>query len=281
MARFILTLRCHDRAGIVLAAAKGIVDAGGNIVESDQFSDPPTGLFCMRIGFDSPHDLETVRREVERGLAQFSPDLSIRPESSHRRVLVMVSRVDHCLVDLLYRWNIGELSVDVPVIVSNHTDCATVAERYGIPFSHLLVDRATRDDAEARLLGLVERHGIDFIVLARYMQLLSPALCETLAGRIINIHHSFLPGFSGAKPYRQAYERGVKLIGATAHYVTPDLDEGPIIAQDVVEVTHAQSVERLVALGRDVERTVLARAVRLQAEDRVFLAGRRTIVFST
>jgi formyltetrahydrofolate deformylase len=281
MRRFILTLRCVDRAGIVLACAKGIFDAGGNIVESDQFSDPPTGLFCMRISFDSPRDVDEVRHSIEGQLAPFEATVGIRPEAQRRRVLVMVSKVDHCLVDLLYRWNIGELSVDIPAIVSNHTDCSPVAERYAIPYFHVPVARDTKDAAEAQLLELVEQYGIDFIVLARYMQVLSPATCEALLGRAINIHHSFLPGFSGARPYHQAYERGVKLIGATAHYVTPELDDGPIIGQDVVDVTHAQTSDDLVAMGRDIERTVLSRAVRLQAEDRVFLAGQRTIVFSS
>lgn len=280
MQRFILTLRCSDRAGIVLAAAKGIVDAEGNIVESDQFSDPPTGLFCMRISFDSPLSLDEVRGAVDLHLAQFKPLLGVRPESQRRRVLVMVSKIDHCLVDLLYRWNIDELSVDIPLIVSNHSDCAPVAERYGIPFAHLPVTPTSKSVAEASLMELVEQYRIDFIVLARYMQVLSPAFCATLPGNIINIHHSFLPGFKGAKPYHQAYERGVKLIGATAHYVTVALDEGPIIEQGVIRVTHAQSARDLVAIGRDIERTVLARAVRLQAEDRVVLAGDRTIVFS-
>jgi formyltetrahydrofolate deformylase len=279
MQRFILTLRCDDRAGIVLAAAQGIFHAGGNIVESDQFSDPPTGQFCMRISFDSPQPIEMVERTVELELASFHPSLGIRSEARRRRVLVMVSKVDHCLVDLLYRWNIGELAVDIPAVVSNHTGCAPVAERYAIPYFHIPVTPATKDAAEVQLMDLVEQHGIDFIVLARYMQVLSPTTCQALAGRAINIHHSFLPGFSGAKPYHQAYERGVKLIGATAHYVTPDLDDGPIIAQDVVDVTHAQTTDDLVAMGRDIERTVLSRAVRLQAEDRVFLAGQRTIVF--
>ena len=278
--RFVLTLTCADQAGIVLAAAKGIVNADGNIVESDQYSDPPTGLFCMRIGFDSPRGLDEVRRAVGTELDRFTPLLGVRPESQRRRVLVMVSRVDHCLVDLLYRWNIGELPVDIPVIVSNHPDCAPVADRYAIPFVHIPVSPDTKDVAETELLKLVDQHGIDFIVLARYMQVLTPGLCDTLSGRVVNIHHSFLPGFSGAKPYHQAYDRGVKLIGATAHYVTKDLDEGPIIGQDVIDVTHAHSPEDLVAMGRDIERTVLARAVRLQAEDRVFLAGKRAIVFS-
>jgi formyltetrahydrofolate deformylase len=280
MHRFILTLRCSDRAGIVLAAAKGIVEAAGNIVESDQFSDPLTGLFCMRISFDSPRNLDEVRGTIDPYLTQFEPMLSIRPESQRRRVLVMVSKIDHCLVDLLYRWNIDELPVDIPLIVSNHPDCAPIAERYGIPYVHLLVTPSSRSVAEASLRELVDQNGIDFIVLARYMQVLSPEFCATLPGNIINIHHSFLPGFKGAKPYHQAYERGVKLIGATAHYVTDALDEGPIIEQGVIRVTHAQSASDLVAMGRDIERTVLARAVRLQAEDRVVLAGNRAIVFS-
>jgi len=279
MPRFILTLRCPDRAGIVLAAAKSIGDVEGNIVESDQFSDPPTGLFCMRISFDSPRDIEEVSGSLASHLEVFAPLLSIRLESRRRRALVMVSKLDHCLVDLMYRWNIDELAVDIPVIVSNHLDCAPIAERYATPFVHIPVTSTTKVEAEVKLKDLVAQHNIDFIVLARYMQVLSPEFFETMPGNIINIHHSFLPGFKGAKPYHQAYERGVKLIGATAHYVTADLDEGPIIEQSVNRVTHAQSASDLVAIGRDIERTVLARAVRLQAEDRVMLAGNRTIVF--
>jgi formyltetrahydrofolate deformylase len=281
MQRFILTLRCSDRAGIVLAAAQGIVQAEGNIVESDQFSDPPTGLFCMRICFDSPRSLDEVRRFLDSHLAQFTPLISIRPESQRRRALLMVSKIDHCLVDLLYRWNIDELSVEIPLVVSNHVDCAPIVERYDIPFVHLPVTATSKAAAETSLKELVEQYRIDFIVLARYMQVLSPAFCEAMPGNIINIHHSFLPGFKGAKPYHRAYERGVKVIGATAHYATGDLDEGPIIEQGVIQVTHAQSASDLVAIGRDIERTVLARAVRLQAEDRVVLAGDRTTVFSS
>lgn len=280
MQRYILTLICPDRPGIVLATSQGIVDVGGNIFESDQFSDPPTGVFCMRIGFDSPKDLGEVRTLLGDRLSAFGPHLTIRSESERRRALVMVSKTDHCLADLLYRWNIGELSLDIPLIVSNHPDCAELAERYGVPFVHIPVVADTRALAERALLDLVEEHSIDFIVLARYMQILSPEFCEAMNAKIINIHHSFLPGFEGAEPYRQAYERGVKLIGATAHYVTADLDKGPIIEQDVTRVTHAKSAKDLVAIGRDVERTVLARAVQLQAEDRTFLAGDRVIIFS-
>ena len=195
-------------------------------------------------------------------------------------MLLMVSKFDHCLVDLLYRWGLGELPVDIPLIVSNHPDLAPVAKRYGIPFVHVPVTRDTKPEAEAELLRLVAEHQVDFVVLARYMQVLSDDLCGKLSGRIINIHHSFLPGFKGAKPYHQAHERGVKLIGATAHLVTADLDEGPIIEQDVVRVGHRHTAPELVAIGRDVERIVLARAVRLHAEDRVVLTGSRTVVFS-
>jgi formyltetrahydrofolate deformylase len=191
----------------------------------------------------------------------------------------MVSRFDHCLVDLLYRWEIGELPVDIPLVVSNHEDLRGIVEARGIPFIHLPVTRDTKPAAEARLFALVEEYDVDLVVLARYMQVLSDDACRRLSGRVINIHHSFLPGFKGAKPYHQAYERGVKLIGATAHFVTADLDEGPIIEQDVARVSHAQDAETLVALGRDVERVVLARAVRLYAEDRVMLTGARTVVF--
>jgi formyltetrahydrofolate deformylase len=280
MERYILTLRCPDTAGIVLAAAQGIVHLGGNIVESDQFSDPPTGQFCMRIGFDSPRSVEEVRDTLREQLERFKPLLGVRLAAQRRRALVMVSKLDHCLVDLLYRWNLGELAIDIPLIVSNHPDCAPIAARYGIAFRHIPVSPETKSDAESLLRDLVHEHHVDFIVLARYMQVLSPEFFEAMPGSIINIHHSFLPSFKGARPYHQAYERGVKLIGATAHYVTADLDEGPIIEQSVIRVTHAQSAEDLVALGRDIERSVLSRAVRLQSEDRVVLTGDRTVVFS-
>jgi formyltetrahydrofolate deformylase len=280
MQRFVLTLRCPDQAGIVLAAAQGIVRVEGNIVESDQFSDPPTGQFCMRISFDTERDLGEVRDVLTTQLERFQPLLGIRLASERRRALIMVSKLDHCLVDLLYRWNLGELAIDIPVIISNHPDCAPIAARYGVPFRHIPVSPDTKAEAEATLGQAVREHHVDFIVLARYMQVLSPDFFEAMPGSIINIHHSFLPSFKGSRPYHQAYERGVKLIGATAHYVTADLDEGPIIEQSVIRVTHAQSAEDLVALGRDIERTVLARAVRLQSEDRVVLTGDRTVVFA-
>ena len=280
MERYILTLRCGDRPGIVRALAEGIVQVKGNILESAQFSDPPTGLFCLRTSFESPEqDIETVSGVVAGAVSPFGPALTLRRESSRRKVLVMVSRHDHCLADLLYRWDIGELPADLRLVVSNHEDCRPLAERYGLPYYHVPVTAATKPAAERRLLDLIGEYRTDAVVLARYMQVLSDGLCRVLEGRVINIHHSFLPGFTGARPYHQAYERGVKLIGATAHFVTPDLDEGPIIEQDVARVEHAHSPEQLIAIGRDVERLVLARAVRRYAEDRVLLAGARTVVF--
>ena len=280
MEHYILTLRCADQPGIVRSLAEGIVQAKGNITESAQFSDPPTGLFCMRTSFESPdEDTEAIRCLVAGAVRRFQPALTLRRESSHRRVLVMASRFDHCLRDLLYRWDIGELPADLRLVVSNHETCRPLAERYGLPYHHIPVTAATKPEAERQLLALVAEHQIDVVVLARYMQVLSDETCRALEGRAINIHHSFLPGFKGARPYQQAHERGVKLIGATAHFVTPDLDEGPIIEQDVARVGHGDTPEQLVAIGRDVERLVLARAVRLYAEDRVLLAGARTVVF--
>jgi formyltetrahydrofolate deformylase len=306
MAQYVLTLACPDRPGIVRALADGIVAVGGNILENAQFSDPVTGTFCVRTHFETSPDAEGgaaespdgegpdgespdgegpdaeshVRKVLTGRVAGFGPQLTLRPLERRRRVLLMVSRFDHCLVDLLYRWQIGELPVDLPLVVSNHEDCRELVERHGIPFVHLPVTKDTKAAAEARLFELIAEHDVDLVVLARYMQVLSDDATRRLSGKVINIHHSFLPGFKGAKPYHQAYERGVKLIGATAHFVTADLDEGPIIEQDVVRVSHHQDAEAFVAIGRDVERVVLARAVRLFAEDRVVLTGARTVVFS-
>jgi formyltetrahydrofolate deformylase len=279
--RYILTLRCPDQPGIVHALAAGVAEAKGNILESAQFSDPGTGIFTIRVSLETPDaDTESLRDELTLRLARFDPVLTVRPEEQRRRVLLMVSKFDHCLVDLLYRWGLGELPVDIPLIVSNHPDLAPVAKRYGIPFVHVPVTRDTKPEAEAELLRLVAEHQVDFVVLARYMQVLSDDLCKQLSGRIINIHHSFLPSFKGAKPYHQAHERGVKLIGATAHYVTADLDEGPIIEQEVERVGHGVTPEQLVAIGRDVECQALARAVKWHAEHRILLNGRRTVVFA-
>ncbi len=281
MSTFVATLQCSDRPGIVHAASAAIVELGGNILENDQFTDPGTGQFCMRTRFETGSaSLVDVRRVLAERLAHLAPQLGVRDEGQPRRALIMVSTADHCLADLLYRRERGDLPLDVVAVVSNHRDCEPVARRYGVAFVEIPVTAATRDLAEERLRELIERHDVDFVILARYMQILSPTLCADLQGRVINIHHSFLPGFRGARPYHQAYERGVKLIGATAHFVTADLDEGPIIDQDVVRVSHARRPEDLVALGRDIERTVLARAVTLMAQDRVAVVGHRTVIFS-
>ena len=281
MVNYIVTLQCTDMPGIVRATSVAIVAIGGNILENDQFTDPVTGEFCMRTRFETEaDDIGAVRSRLERDLATFSPKLGVRLEDERRRALVMVSTFDHCLAELLYRHEQGELPLDIAAIVSNHPDCAALAERYGIPFHEIPVTANTKVDAEIELRSLLDSFNVDFIVLARYMQVLSPELCSDFSGRIVNIHHSFLPGFKGARPYHQAYERGVKLIGATAHFVTSDLDEGPIIDQDVVRVSHARLPKDLISLGRDVERSVLARAVKLVAEDRVALVGNRTVIFS-
>jgi formyltetrahydrofolate deformylase len=277
--RFVMTLRCTDRPGIVRAFADAVGRADGNIVENNQFSDPETATFCMRSAFDSPLPIQAVRQALDDALAGFDPVTTLRPEARRRRALIMVSQHDHCLIDLLYRHDIGELPVEIPLVVSNHPDLRTVVERHGLAFEYIPVTPSTKPAAEQQLLERVTALGIDVVVLARYMQVLSDELCRGLAGRVINIHHSFLPGFKGARPYHQAHDRGVKLIGATAHFVTAELDEGPIIEQDVVRVGHGQTPDEFVALGRDVERVVLARAVRHFAEDRVILVGRRTVVF--
>ena len=280
MKRYVFTLRCPDRPGIIRAFAESVYGVHGNIVDNKQFSEPDSGTFCMRTVFDAePDDVDVVRERLVEGLAAFDPVVTLRHQSRPRRMLVMVSRFDHCLLDLLYRYDAGELQVEIPLVVSNHPDLQPIAERYGIPFKHVPVTPDTKPEAEATLRDLVAEHDADFVVLARYMQVLSDDLCRSMPGRIINIHHSFLPGFKGAKPYHQAHARGVKLIGATAHYVTADLDEGPIIEQDVARVTHEQTAPELVSIGRDVERLVLSRAVRRHAEDRVLLVGARTVVF--
>jgi len=281
MTEYVLRLQCADQAGIIHAVSTGLLDCGANIVEQAQFSDPDLNEFCLRTRFETPEqDINRVRQTLTTQLDRFHPEFNLRLTSDRRRVLLMVSKYDHCLVDLLYRHSIGDLHVDIPVIVSNHEDCRSIADAHGIPFVHLPVTPTNKADQEQALLKLVAEYDADFVVLARYMQVLSEELCNALPGRIINIHHSFLPGFVGAKPYHQAYNRGVKMIGATAHFVTAHLDEGPIIDQDIQRVGHAQTAEDLVSIGRDVERRVLSHTVGLIAEDRVFLVGRRTVVFA-
>jgi formyltetrahydrofolate deformylase len=274
---FVLTLSCPDRPGIVYAVSSFLVQHRCNIVQSQQFEERASGTFFMRVQFDAPDASETPAR-LEEGFApvaaSFRMTWHLWDTTDRYRVLLMVSRFGHCLNDLLFRHRIGALDVDIPVIVSNHTDFAGLAQWHGIGFEHVPVPAATKPDAEARLLELVEQQDIHLVVLARYMQVLSPQLCEALSGRAINIHHSFLPSFRGAKPYQQAHRRGVKLIGATAHYVTPDLDEGPIIEQDVARVDHGFRPDQLAAAGRDVECQVLARGGTWHTEN-----GNRTVVF--
>ncbi len=291
--QFVLTLACQDAKGIVHAVSGLLFQAGCNIVDSQQFGDlegeDATGRFFMRVHFSAPGhlaDAATLTRLFEHTRSQFDMQLQVRQLAKRARVLLMVSQHGHCLNDLLFRWHTGSLQVDVVGIVSNHATFADLAARYGLPFHHLATDTtsaATRADSkaaqEAQVLALVEREAVDLVVLARYMQILSPSLCEALSGRAINIHHSFLPSFKGARPYYQAHARGVKLIGATAHYVTADLDEGPIIEQDVQRVDHTLSAEDFTAVGRDIECMVLARAVRWHVEHRVLVNGHKCVVF--
>lgn len=279
--RYVLTIKCPDRAGIIHCISGALIEAQGNILEQAQFTDEDSGIFCMRTRFETVEtDLQALQTLIAERVSEFKAELTMRREADHRRALIMVSAHDHCLVDLLYRYGNGELPIDIPVIVSNHLVCQPIAERYGVTYIHLPVNADNKPEQEARLLELIAEYGIDVVVLARYMQVLSQELCEKLSGRVINIHHSFLPGFKGARPYQQAHERGVKLIGATAHFVTGDLDEGPIIEQSVERVNHSHTAADLVEIGRDVERVVLSRAVRLFAEDRLVLTGQRTVVFS-
>lgn len=278
---FLLTLICPDRPGIVHEVSGFVLEAGGNILESDQYGDPQSHDFCMRVHFvvESIVDVHSLRDRFTAVAEKYGMDWTLVDRGVMPRVLVMASRFDHCLRDLLYRRDIGELRIDIPAVVSNHRDTYQLAASHDIPFHHLPVSRDNKHEQERKLLELVEQESVDFVVLARYMQILSTELCERMAGRVINIHHSFLPGFKGARPYHQAHRRGVKLIGATAHYVTADLDEGPIIEQDVARVRHDQSANELAAVGREIEMRVLARAVKLQSEHRIILTGDRTVVF--
>ena len=276
----IATLQCADQPGIVHAMTSAVLACGGNIIENQQFTDEPTNTFVMRTRFETSQGIAVAQKSLNDGLGRFSPTLHIRPTESKPRALVLVTKESHCLRDLLYLLELGELPIEIPVVVSNHEELRPLVESHGFTFIHLPVTAATKAAQEKELLKLVAEHNIDFVVLARYMQVLSNDFCAALPGRIINIHHSFLPGFKGAKPYHQAHARGVKIIGATAHFVTPDLDEGPIIEQDVAHVSHTSTPEDLIALGRDIERRVLAKAVRLYAQDRIFIVGQRTVVFS-
>jgi formyltetrahydrofolate deformylase len=280
--QFILTLSCGDRPGIVGAVGSFLADNGCNIIDSAQFGDVDTGRFMMRVLYERL-EVAPERPPLAAAFAaigeRFAMRWALHDAGGRPRVLIMVSRLDHCLNDLLYRYRIGALPMNPVAIVSNHRDTYQLAASYNIPFFHLPVTNETKTQQEAKLRAIIEDEGAELIVLARYMQVLSNDLCRRLEGRAINIHHSFLPSFKGAKPYHQAYTRGVKLIGATAHYVTPDLDEGPIIEQEVARVDYKMGADDLVALGRDVECLALARAVKYHLEHRVFLNGQKTVVF--
>jgi formyltetrahydrofolate deformylase len=279
---YVLTLSCPDKPGIVYAVASFLVQHSGNILASQQYGERPDGRFFMRVHFTVPPPglpLADLERDFSWVAEAFHMSWQLHDQAARVRTLIMVSRLGHCLNDLLFRWKTGALPVDVVGVVSNHRDFAELAETYRIPFHHIPVTPATKAAAEAALLDAIGEAGADLIVLARYMQILSGEVCKRVEGRMINIHHSFLPSFKGAKPYHQAHARGVKLVGATAHYVTPDLDEGPIIEQDVIRVDHTLSPERLAEAGRDVEAQVLARAVTWHAEHRVLLNSDRTVVF--
>jgi formyltetrahydrofolate deformylase len=279
--QFVLTLSCPDRAGIVAAVSNHLAGQGGNILEAQQFGDAETGRFFMRLVFeDTERDLAALDAGFAGFAKQFTMQWTLRDRTRRRRVMLLVSKFDHCLADILYRWRISELPMDIAGIVANHPrETYRHLDLDGIPFHHLPVDRDSRIEQEAALGRLIDESGADLVVLARYMQILSNDLARKLAGRCINIHHSFLPGFKGARPYHQAHRRGVKLIGATAHFVTAELDEGPIIEQDIERVTHADTPDDLIRIGRDIERRVLARTLRLYLDDRVLLNGAKTVVF--
>ena len=279
---FVLVLTCPDRPGIVHAVSGFLVAHGGNIIESQQFGDRLTDRFFMRIDFEVSGEhltAEELRRDFAEVAGRFAMTFELWDARAPYRTLIMVSKHLHCLNDLLFRYSTGSLQVEIPVVVSNHPDAEPLVRAHGLDFAHIPVTPETKPRAEDRLRELVDQHEIHLVVLARYMQVLSDSLCAELSGRAINIHHSFLPSFKGAKPYHQAFDRGVKLVGATAHYVTADLDEGPIIEQDVVRVDHGFNQEQLVTAGQDVEAQVLSRAVRWHAESRVLLNGHRTVVF--
>ncbi|ASZ11643.1 formyltetrahydrofolate deformylase [Chitinophaga pendula] len=279
-----LLICCPDKPGIVAGVSRFLFELGANILDASQHStDPKEGLFFMRMECSlsaadiTPQQLEQqFQQQVATPLQM---EWHINYSLYRKRMAIMVSRYDHCLVELLWRWRNGELPVDIPLVISNHNDLQKITEDFGIPFCHLPVDPANKPAQEDAAIRLLQSCQTDFIVLARYMQILSPNFVRTFPERIINIHHSFLPAFAGARPYQHAYDRGVKLIGATAHYVTDELDEGPIIEQDVARVTHKQGVEDLVLLGRDIERQVLTRAVKAHIDDRVIIHGNKTIVF--
>ncbi|KNC19688.1 formyltetrahydrofolate deformylase [Arthrobacter sp. RIT-PI-e] len=275
-----LTLSCPDRPGIVHGVSGALVEVGANITESQQYGSPGTGSFFMRVALTTDAPAEDVEAALRPLAEEFGMDFSLAGTERRTRTIIMVSKAAHCLNDLLFQHRSGTLPIDIPVIVSNHRDLEGLAAFYGIEFRHIPVTPETKDAAEDALRELIAEHDVELVVLARYMQILSDQLCEDLLGRAINIHHSFLPSFKGARPYHQAHARGVKLIGATAHYVTGALDEGPIIEQEVIRVDHARTAEQLASIGRELEGRALVQAVQWHAEGRVLLDGRRTVVFN-
>jgi formyltetrahydrofolate deformylase len=280
MTEYLLTLSCGNVPGIVAAVATAVFNHGGNITEASQYDDIAANRFFMRLVFSTQGDDTAIRPELDAIAQKFAMTWTLRRRDDLQKVLLLVSKFDHCLVDLLYRLKMGEIAMDVVGVISNHPRSALGDINLGtIPFHHLPITRDTKAEQEAQIRAIATETGTDLVVLARYMQILSDEMAQWLSGRCINIHHSFLPGFKGAKPYHQAYERGVKLIGATAHYVTGDLDEGPIIEQDVERITHADSADDLVRKGRDIERRVLARAVQLHLDGRSLMHGKKTVVF--
>ena len=277
---YILTLSCPDKTGIVHAVSGFLLERGGNIEEAAQYNDPATGLFFMRIQFacDAVNEAD-LRTQLVSFAAPFQMTWNLHSTIQPMRTVILVSKEGHCLNDLLFRWKSGLLPIDIRAIVSNHRDFYQLAASYNVPFHHIAVTAANKAEAESKQFEIIQSEGAELVVLARYMQILSDDLCRKLSGRAINIHHSFLPSFKGAKPYYQAHDRGVKLIGATAHYVTADLDEGPIIEQDVARVDHSKTVDDLTTQGRDTESQVLARAVKWHSEHRVLLNGHKTVIF--
>jgi formyltetrahydrofolate deformylase len=277
--RYILTLSCTDVHGIVAAVSGFLAQAGGFITESAQFGDFSTGRFFMRTEFDAEKEVIVLREQFTPLAEKFGMEWSLFDVAKKPRALILVSKESHCLNDLLHRYRSGSLGVEIPAVISNHTILKGLVDWHSIPFIHLPITPETRKAQEAELLKAIEQYEIDVVVLARYMQILSPELCKALRGRAINIHHSFLPSFKGAKPYHQAFTRGVKLIGATAHFVTEELDEGPIIEQEIARVDHTHKPEDLVAIGQDIECMVLARALKYYAQHRVILNGNKTVIF--
>ena len=279
MTEYLLALSCPDRTGLIYAVTRWLLENGCNVLDSDTYKDPFRERFFMRVHFAGEVEPEELRESFGPEAGKLEMRWELVRADYRPRVLIMVSKHLHCLLDLLNRVRLGQLSIDIPLIVSNHPDAEWLAKANDIEYLHLPVTPAGKAEQEQRVVQEIDKRDIDFVVLARYMQIISPTMCERLPGRMINIHHSFLPGFKGAKPYHQAYRRGVKLIGATAHYVTAQLDDGPIIVQDVQPVGHRMTPDELVAVGNDIERVVLARGVQYHAQKRVIINGRRTVVF--